>query len=169
MKYFRAKIFHCITCSLLAASFFVCGNSLQTLAAESRTPATATVSNSTAQSIKKNAVAVYVELQGTDTIGSKLAYQLRERFNTSSQFLLTDKDQPKLQIIVATTPEFASRPEVGSAYSVTWLYYASTRSYSSYLTLEVGTVSGDAVEGLVDRLVEHTTGIAAKYSHLLEH
>lgn len=148
-----------LVCSLFTASAF---------AAENRTAASVPVSNATSQTIKKNAVPVYVDLQGTDSIGSKLAYQMREKFNSSSQFTLTDKDQPKIIIILGTTPEFAERPAIGSAYSVIWLYYANPKSYNSYLTHEVGVVSPENIEGLVDTLVERTTGVSAKYSYLFE-
>jgi hypothetical protein len=94
---------------------------------------------------------------------------LKERFNQSSLFTLNDdeeKDIPKLYVMVSTQPEFAGRPAVGSVYSVCWVFKQG-RGYLGYLLArDLGTVSVEDVEGLVDKLVERTDGIAAKYSSL---
>lgn len=115
-----------------------------------------------------NATPVMVELEGTDTIGAKLAFQLKETFNAGSMFTVTAKDTPKIRILIATEPEFASRPAVGSAYSVIWTYYINATSFSSYLASEVGTVDADGVNDLAARLAERTSGIMAKYAYIFE-
>ena len=68
--------------------------------------------------------------------------------------------------MVSTQREFAGRPAVGSVYSVCWVFKQG-RGYLGYLLArDLGTVSVEDVEGLVDKLVERTDGIAAKYSSL---
>ena len=52
---------------------------------------------------------VNVEHEGTDTIGAKLAFDLKELFNSSSLFTLSEKDEPKLQVLISTAPEFPGR------------------------------------------------------------
>lgn len=112
---------------------------------------------------------VSVSLEGTDSIGARLGTKLKERFNKSSLFTLNDdedKDTPKLYVMVNTQPEFASRPAVGSVYSVCWVFKQG-RGYLGYLLArDLGTISAEDVDGLVDKLVERTDGIAAKYSSL---
>ena len=112
---------------------------------------------------------VSVALDGTDSIGARLGTKLKERFNKSSLFTLNDdeeKDTPKLYVMVNTQPEFAGRPAVGSVYSVCWVFKQG-RGYLGYLLArDLGTISAEDVEGLVDKLVERTDGIAAKYSSL---
>lgn len=120
-----------------------------------------------AKSPKPNATPVYIEYEGTDTIGANLAFQLRERFNTSSLFLLTDKEQPKFVLLLRTAPEFECRPGAGSVYAVTWLYFEKKTTYNSYLQQELGVVTADTIDSTVTRLVDHTTGIAARYGSLL--
>ncbi len=115
-----------------------------------------------------NATPVMVELEGTDTIGAKLAFQLKETFNGGSMFAVTAKDTPKIRILITTEPEFASRPSVGSAYSVIWTYYINSASFSSYLASEVGTVDADGVNDLAARLAERTSGIMAKYAYIFD-
>lgn len=115
---------------------------------------------------KTDATPVAVELEGTDTLGAKLSFQLKEVLNSSTLFNLTDKDMPKLRVIVSTTPEFSSRPEVGSAYAVVWVYYERATAFTSYLASEVGTVSAEGVTDLATRLAERTSGLAAKYSYI---
>mgnify|MGYP003606992501 CR=1 FL=1 len=57
---------------------------------------------------------------------------------------------------------------MGSAYSVTWVYYERSTSFASLLTREVGTVTEADVPALVARLVERTSGIGTRYSYLFE-
>ena len=112
---------------------------------------------------------VSVALQGTDSIGARLGTRLKERFNQSSLFTLNDdeeKDIPKLYLMLETTSEFAGRPAVGSVYSVCWVFKQGKGYLGYLLARDLGTVSGEDVDGLVDKLVERTDGIAAKYGSL---
>ncbi len=117
---------------------------------------------------KAKPLPVAVELEGTDTVGAKISFQLKEAFNTSSLFTLTDKEQPKVKLLISSVSEFSERPAVGSAYSVTWVYYERSTSFASLLTREVGTVTEADVPALVARLVERTSGIGTRYSYLFE-
>lgn len=112
---------------------------------------------------------ISVILDGTDSLGSRLATRLKERFNQSSLFRLNseeEKDSPELRLLLNTAPEFPARPGVGSVYSVCWVF-SQGKGYLGYLLArEVGTVTADDLDGLVDRLVERTDGVAAKYSNL---
>ena len=107
--------------------------------------------------------------EGTDSIGARLGTRLKERFNQSNLFTLNDdeeKDMPKLRLLVSTAPEFPGRPGVGSVYGVSWVF-SQGKGYLGYLLArEVGTVNYDDLDALVDRLVERTDGIAAKYGNL---
>lgn len=112
---------------------------------------------------------VAVQLDGTDSIGARLSTRLKERFNQSSLFRLNsdeEKDAPELRILLNTAPEFPSRPGVGSVYGVAWVF-SQGKGYLGYLLArEVGTVNSDDLDALVNKLVERTDGIAAKYSNL---
>lgn len=111
---------------------------------------------------------VNVILDGKDTLGARLATRLKERFNQSSLFRLNasdDPDIPELRLLLNTAPEFPSRPSVGSVYGVCWVF--SQKGYLGYLLArEIGTVNGDDLDTIVDKLVERTDGIAAKYGNL---
>ena len=113
--------------------------------------------------------AVAVVADGTDSIGARLATRLKERFNQSSLFRLTDeqaKDGQRLNVLLSTQPEFASRPGVGSVYGVCWAFSQGKDYLNLLLAREVGTVNAEDIDALVDRLVERTDGLAAKYSNL---
>lgn len=146
--------------SLLSVSYPALADTAKTAANITNTP--------TGKPLKVNATPVYIEYEGTDTLGANLAFQLRDRFNSSSLFTLTDKDQPKFLLILRTTPEFTSRPAVGSVYAVTWLYYEKKTTYNSYLQQEIGVVAAEDLESVVAQIIEHTTGIAARYGSLLQ-
>ena len=136
-------------------------------AAEPNKPVQTKIENTPAAP-KSAPLPVAVELEGTDTIGAKLAFQLKESFNGSSLFTLTDKEQPKIKLLISTAPEFSERPAVGSAYVVVWVYYERSTAFASLLTREVGTVTLDDVPALVTRLVERTSGLGARYGYLFE-
>lgn len=112
---------------------------------------------------------VSVALEGSDSVGARLGTRLKERFNQSSLFTLNDdeeKDGPKLYLMISTQPEFAGRPAVGSIYSVCWVFKQGKGYLGYLLARDLGTASTDEIDGLVDKLVERTDGIAAKYSSL---
>lgn len=116
--------------------------------------------------IKAQATPIAVAHEGTDSLGAKLSYQLKEIFNSGTLFALNDKDEPKLQLIITTASEFPSRPGVGSVYSVVWLYTERSSVLSNYLAHEVGAFSADTLQELADRLAERTSGLAAKHSYI---
>lgn len=112
---------------------------------------------------------VNVAAEGTDSIGARLSTMLKERFNQSSLFTLNtdeEKDMPRLHLLLSTASEFAGRPAVGSVYSVCWIFKEGKGYLGYLLARDLGTVSAEDIPGLVDRLVERTDGIAAKYGHL---
>jgi hypothetical protein len=113
-------------------------------------------------------VVVSVQLEGTDGIGARLGGQIKDRFNRSSLFSLApeEKEGPKLQLLLSTSPEFPGRPGVGSIYSVCWVF-SQGRGYLGYLLArDLGTVNYEDVDALTDKLVERTDGVAAKYENL---
>ena len=112
---------------------------------------------------------VAVQADGTDSIGARLATRLKERFNQSSLFKLADeqaRDGQRLNILLSTSAEFPSRPAVGSVYGVCWAFSQGKDYLNLLLAREVGTVNAEDVDGLVDKIVERTDGLAAKYSNL---
>lgn len=116
--------------------------------------------------IKAGATPITILHEGTDSLGARLAYQLKEIFNSGTLFALNDKDEPKLQMIISTAPEFPSRPEVGSLYCVVWTYSERPTALSSYLAQEVGVITQEGMAGLADRLALRTSGLAAKHSYI---
>ena len=111
---------------------------------------------------------VAVEFEGNDSIGSRLATRVKETLNSSNLFSLSEKDTPKLRILIATVPEFPSRPGVGSAYSVTWLFSQSEATLRHFLTREVGVLTPEEVNDLAAKLVEETDGLATRYGYLFQ-
>lgn len=112
---------------------------------------------------------INVMMDGTDSLGARLSTRLKERFNQSSLFRLKagdDQDTPELRLLLNTAPEFPGRPSVGSVYGACWVF-SQGKGYLGYLLArEVGTVTADDLDELVDKLVERTDGIAAKYGNL---
>ena len=120
----------------------------------------------TPRNISKRVNPVFIEFQGNDSIGSMLSTRLKESFNTSNLFTLEGKDVPKFRILISTVPEFKTRPSVGSAYSVVWLFSLSDETLRHYLAMDVGVLSADEVNDLAAKLVEKTDSLATRYAYL---
>lgn len=119
--------------------------------------------------VSNRATSICVITEGTDSLGARLATRLKERFNQSSLFRLTSEDEnegPELRLLLTTQPEFPSRPGLGSIYGVCWVFRQGKGYLGYLLAREIGAITPDEVDGLVDKLVERTDGIAAKYSNL---
>lgn len=111
---------------------------------------------------------VAVEHEGTDTLGAKLAFQLKGTFNSSSLFSLSEKDEPKIKVLLSTAAEFPSRPNLASVYAAVWVFSQADGTLSFTLARDVGLVTADDLDALVARLTERTDGIAVKYGYLFK-
>lgn len=112
--------------------------------------------------------AVAVEYEGTDSLGARLALRLKEHFNTASLFTLTEKDVPKIRVLLSTQAEFPSRPNVGSAYAVVWVFSQSEGTLRHYLAREIGLMTAEDVDALALKIVERTDGLGVKYGYLFQ-
>lgn len=148
-----------LLCSLAFASGAV-------FAAEN--PASGGVVADTPAVVSNRSTAVTVEHDGTDTIGSQLSFELKGLFNRSSLFTLSEKDEPKIRLLLSTTSEFPSRPNIASAYAAVWTFSQGEGTLSFFLAREVGLVSADEMDSLVARLAEKTDGISVRYNYLLQ-
>lgn len=111
---------------------------------------------------------VAVEYEGTDSIGARLSTRVKELLNTGNLFSLTEKDTPKIRILLSSAPEFPSRPGVGSAYAVVWVFSQSETTLRHYLLREVGVLTPDEVNDLAAKIVERTDGLAVRYGYLFQ-
>lgn len=132
-------------------------------------PAQAPAAPDTPRIMPDRTTQVSVEVVGSDSLGARFSTRLKERFNQSSLFRLrmdNDKSAPELRLLINTASEFPSRPSVGSVYGVCWVFRENKDYLGFLLAREVGTVNADDMDALVDKLVERTDGIAAKYNYL---
>ena len=74
--------------------------------------------------------------------------------------------EAKFRILLSTAAEFPSRPGVGSVYAVVWTLALSEGSMEYYLVRDLGIVTPDTVDAVVDRIVSRTEGVAARYGYL---
>lgn len=118
------------------------------------------------EKITKRNTTVSIEFEGTDSIGSKLSTRIKELMNASNLFTLSDKDSPKIRILLSTVSEFPERPNVGSAYSVVWLFSQSENTLRHYLAKEVGIVTDGEVNNVAAKIVEQTDALAIRYGYL---
>ena len=112
--------------------------------------------------------AVAVIHEGIDSIGARLATRLKEKFNASNLFMLEEKDQPKMRLLLNTMAEFSSRPGAGSVYSITWAFSQSEGHLAYLLARDVGLLTMEELDALTDSLVARTDGISVKYGYLFK-
>lgn len=152
-------------CFLIVVMIFALSASCLAAETGSTTPAAASLPDLPATDADRT-TAVAVEYEGTDSIGARLALRLKEHFNTASLFTLTEKDVPKMRVLLSTKAEFPSRPGVGSAYAVVWVFSQSEGTLRHYLAREIGLVTADDVDALALKIVERTDGLGVKYGYL---
>lgn len=152
--------------SVLLALFVLLLSAQVALAAAPQQPATPVADKPAATANRSTAVAV--EHEGTDTLGAKLAFQLKGVFNSSSLFTLSEKDGPKIKVLLSTVAEFPSRPNLASAYAVVWVFSQADGTLSFTLARDVGVVTADDLDALVAKIAERTDGVAVKYGYLFK-
>lgn len=153
-------------CTALALLCLLCGASLTTTALAAQADQAGKAQPDKPAKTDARVTAVTVIAEGTDSIGAKLVTGLKEAFNQSNLFALNEKDEPKLQLLVTTQPEFPSRPNVGSVYSVCWVFKQGEGYLGFLLARELGTINSEDIDALVAKLVERSDGIAVKYGNL---
>ncbi|HMB31334.1 MAG TPA: hypothetical protein VKN82_05885 [Desulfohalobiaceae bacterium] len=117
---------------------------------------------------KKGKIPVMIVYEDKDSLGRRLIFTLRERFNTSEIFRLSGYNEKKIKIIVSTKEEFQSRPNLCSIYSIVWSFSYEQDLLSNYLTNKVGIINSKSLKELAESLVAQTDKIYLQYSYLFE-
>ncbi len=111
---------------------------------------------------------ISVNHTGTDNAGTRLATRLKEVFNASNLFQLNEDNAPKIRILLVSKAEFNDRPNVGSVYSITWVFSQSEGHLGYLLAQEVDIITPEAVDIVAAKLLERTDGLAVKYAYLFK-
>ncbi|MGE4297150.1 MAG: hypothetical protein AB7E47_03900 [Desulfovibrionaceae bacterium] len=111
---------------------------------------------------------VTVEQRGTDDVGARLVFHVKELFNKNTLFSLSAKDGKKLKLIVSTSEEFPDRPALGSVYAAVWVYSESESTLKYYLDSRVGVVDAPDAARVAEVLAATTDTVASKYAYLFE-
>lgn len=107
---------------------------------------------------------VVVEFEGNDSIGTLLFSRLQNKIDSANP--ANPPREAKFRILLSTAAEFPSRPGVGSVYAVVWTLALSEGSMEYYLVRDLGVVTPDTVDEVVDRIVSRTDGVSARYGYL---
>lgn len=107
---------------------------------------------------------VVVEFEGSDAIGVTLFSRLQSSINSANP--ANPSREAKFRILLSTAAEFPSRPGVGSVYAVVWVLSMSEGSMEYYLVRDLGIVTPDSVDAVVERIVSRTEGVVARYGYL---
>ena len=109
-----------------------------------------------------------VEQRGTDEVGARLVFHVKELFNKKSLFSLSTKDGKKLKLILTTREEFPERPALGTVYAAVWVYSESEATLKYFLDSRVGAVDASQAAQVAEALAAATDDLAAKYAYLFE-
>ncbi len=117
---------------------------------------------------KEKKIVVSVDHSGADNVGGRLAYHLKELFDRSSLFTLSNKDERKLKVLLNTVEEFPGRPNMSSAYAVVFVYSETEGTLKYLLSSEVGFAHSSSVKEDAEVLAGKAHEIYSKYSYLFE-
>ncbi len=153
---------------LIVVCMLVFGSGLSvSYAAEQKTQAAEPVPDTPAKTTQRE-TQISVVHTGNDNAGTRLATRLKELFNGSNLFQLNETNSPKIRVVVVSKAEFADRPNVGSIYSITWVFSQSEGHLGYLLAQEVDVLSAEDVDGVAAKLLERTDGLAVKYAYLFK-
>ena len=160
----RFVLFSSILCLLLAlpASLLAQSNATQTQQPPKPKNATRVAPR------EKPGFPIQVVHEDTDHLGIELAYNMRDAFNRSSLFNLTDGRSKKIKLIVKTREEFADRPYMSSVYTLIWTFSYGEDVLANYLETETGFVDSLSVDSLAKILVAKSHDVASEYAYLFE-
>lgn len=121
------------------------------------------------QELKKGGkIPVMVVYEDMDSLGRRLVFNLRERFNKSGMFRLSGYKEKKIKLIISTQNEFSGRPGLCSIYSLVWTYSFAEDVLSTYLENEVGIIRADQLEQSAENIAARTDELFVQYSYLFE-
>ena len=113
---------------------------------------------------KERRTPVIVEYEGNDSIGNLLFTRLKAAIDSGNP--ASPSREAKFRILLSTTSEFPSRPEVGSVYSAVWTLSMSEGAMEYYLVRDLGIVTPAAMDDVVSRILGRTEGVSARYGYL---
>lgn len=174
----------CLVCVLLLALLLPCGTALaqqagakavetgQKSEAKADQKAAKTENKTEAKAEKKREVPdkervpVFVETVGDDPLGQRLALELREALRTSAGFKLAKAGDKALRVRLLAVPEFKDRPQLGSAFAVTWLFSEGGNVLSYYLESELGLLDESRLKAEAQALIARTDELAGRFAYL---
>lgn len=111
---------------------------------------------------------IFIEQIGADNLGAMLSFELKSTCNTSSLFKLSNEDVPKITVMITSISEFPSRPQIGSVYSVVWVFSENSNNLKYYLSQDTGIVTKDNVKMLATSIANKTDQVAMQYAYLFD-
>lgn len=107
-------------------------------------------------------VAIEVSHSGDDSVGSRLAYLIKEGIRRSAGLRIASNDKSRLIIHLVTMDEFRESPGTATIYSYTITFY-SFGGTEIYLTSGVGSSGtlrvNESAEGLIAKLDREADGL----------
>ena len=114
-------------------------------------------------------IPVFVDHKGSDDVGMRFAFQLKERINASPLLRLSEKPgEKRVRLRVTTVEEFKDRPWIGSMYAVVWLFAENAEVLSYYLDSDVGVVAPANAADLAEKILARTDALAGQFGYLFE-
>ena len=117
---------------------------------------------------KGGKIPVMVVYEDMDSLGRRMVFNLRERFNKSGMFRLSGYKEKKIKLIIASQEEFQGRPGLSSIYSLVWTYSYAEDVLSTYLESQVGIIEAGHLQELAETIAARTDEIFLQYSYLFE-
>jgi len=111
---------------------------------------------------------VLIEHDGTDPVGLRLAFYLKETFQKSSLFRLAGPEEKHFSLRLVTREQFRDRPYLGSVYALVWRYVESREVLAYSLGERLGFADADAVAQEAEVIAAETDRIKGRFGYLLE-
>lgn len=111
---------------------------------------------------------VLIEHDGTDPVGLRLGFHLKETFLKSGLFRLAGAEERHFSLRLITREQFKDRPYLGSVYALVWRYVENREVLAYSLGERLGFVDADIVAQEAEVIAAETDRIKGRYGYLLE-
>jgi hypothetical protein len=167
MKGYRSIVLHCLGLPVLFLLFFAGASwaADQPTAQPRQVPAEQEQEEGEQEKV---GLPVLIEHDGTDPVGLRLAFHLKETFQKSSLFRLAGPEEKHFSLRLVTREQFRDRPYLGSVYALVWRYVESREVLAYSLGERLGFADADAVAQEAEVIAAETDRVKGRYGYLLE-
>jgi hypothetical protein len=103
-------------------------------------------------------VPIEVDSLSDDSVGERLAFQLREKIRRSTGYILTSANEPHMTLVLRTTDRDCLGKDKSTIYSIVWTF-KKDKDIHFYIDSAIGHVGNNVIEQAAEGIIARTDSI----------